>query len=133
MAARLLALAVPSLFIHLLMRGSGSVPDPHVLGAPFLTGPTAPALMRKMKEAQGLGEYPAPLLLLLLLLLPFYQPIHFALLPVSSAQPRSHRPSSNKVMLDFLLGWGKFYRNKLGVRLVSFLFLKKKIFRYYSL
>lgn len=53
MAARLLSLAVAShLLLHLLMRGSGSVPNPHVLGL-ILDGPHCSGFNEKDERGAG--------------------------------------------------------------------------------
>ena len=89
----LLAVAVPSLLLHLLMRGSRSVSDPHVLGL-ILDGPhLLHALMRKMKEVQA-GRIPSPpppppsTTLFTLLLVPFVQPCLAHTGPPALTHPR---------------------------------------------
>lgn len=111
MAARLLVLAVPSRLLHLLMRSSDSVPDPHVLGL-ILDGPHCSGFNEKDESGAGWENT---------------QPSSFAFLHSLYSSSHLFSPSSlslglqQYLMQDFLLGWGKFYCNKLEVRPVSIL------------
>lgn len=91
MAARLLALAVPSLLLHLLMRGSGSVPDPHVLGL-ILDGPHCSGFNEKDERGAGWentqpSSFPSTSPFTLLLV-PFVQPSLALTGPPALSHPR---------------------------------------------
>lgn len=95
------------------MRGSGSVPDLHVLGL-ILNGPHCSSFNEKDERGAGWentqpSSFPSTTPFTLLLV-PFVQP--------SLALPGPPATNSSKT---FLLQWGKSYCNKLGVRLVSIL------------
>lgn len=120
MVGRLLTLDVPSLLLHLLMWGSCSVPNPHVLGL-ILDGPHCSIFNEKDERGAGWENTQ-----------PSSSPstIPFTLLLASFVQPcisLTGPPALTHVRL--FSGVGEFYSETTGSE-AGFHF---KVFRYYSL